>query len=257
MRNAHIRNILYLLGQKALIFAFLISFTPVFGQRSVNLPNYDHRFLHYGFTIGLQQGVMQLRFSKDFMNNLTDTSNLVGIKAMPSPSFNLGFITDMNIDGEGRWHLRITPGVSFYEQKIRFEYGNPVYDPSKPFEGYNQFLYKDESIVSGFFEFPIMIKHRSERRGNTRMGFCFGIVPAIKVSNSKQKFDKTRLATSDYNLEVTYGIGIDKYFNFFKFAPEIRFSHGLTSVLYPNNSPYAKNFEGLITHRVSLFLNFE
>ncbi len=200
---------------------------------------------------------MQLRYSKDYMKNLTDTANIVGIKALASPSFNLGFIMDMNIDGEGRWHLRLTPGVSFYEQKISFEYTNPVPDPTNPSVGYLQYVVKDEDIVSGFFEFPLLIKHRSERRGNSRMGFCFGIVPGIKVSNGKQKFDKTRLATSDYNLEFTYGVSFDHYFNFFKFAPELRFSHGLASVLYKNNSLYAKNFEGLVTHRVSLFLNFE
>ena len=191
------------------------------------------------------------------MKNLTDTANVVGISSAVSPSFNLGFIMDGNIDGDGKWHLRLTPGISFYEQKIRFEYANPIFDPSNPIDSYNQYSFKDEKIVAAFFEFPLMIKHRSDRRGNTRMNFILGIVPSIKVGGNRQKLDKQRLATADYNLEVTYGVGLDQYFSFFKFAPELRFSHGISSVLFNNNSQYAKNLEAILSHRVSLFLNFE
>ncbi len=89
------------------------------------------------------------------------------------------------------------------------------------------------------------------------MYMAAGFVPSIKVGGRRRKEDPKRLGIDDVNLEITYGIGFDLYQSFFKFAPEIRFSHGLKDMIFQNGSNFGRNIERITTHRVSIFLNFE
>jgi hypothetical protein len=83
-------------------------------------------------------------------------------------------------------------------------------------------------------------------------GFKFGI-----EANVKKKSSALSANTADLSLE--YGIGLEQYYQFFKFTPELRFSHGLLNLYVPpsgTGSPYSK-LNGIRTHTVTLVINFE
>jgi hypothetical protein len=80
----------------------------------------------------------------------------------------------------------------------------------------------------------------------------------IKVAGKKELID-THLITKDTNLEIQYGFGWDRYLDMFKFALEVRFSHGIPNILSIEDSKknLADPIGRLTTHKVALFLNFE
>jgi hypothetical protein len=65
------------------------------------------------------------------------------------------------------------------------------------------------------------------------------------------------LDTKSSDLSLDYGIGYEQFFEFFKFAPELRFSHGLTNMLVPAKNSAGNGISKMTTHTVTLYLNFE
>jgi len=75
-------------------------------------------------------------------------------------------------------------------------------------------------------------------------------------ANVKKK--STALSANTVDLSLEYGFGLEQYFQFFKFTPEIRFSHGLLNLYVPPSVAGAySNLNGLRTHTVTLLINFE
>ncbi|WP_051203211.1 porin family protein [Hugenholtzia roseola] len=226
------------------LFLSLVTIENTSAQKSNNLPYYDDKPLHYGFQIGLHQSWLKVRPSKTFMSN---TDSITAITPLPSLGFSLGFIVDVPIDEE-YWNFRINPNVAFYENQVRFrelrlERGD--------------YVWHTENVESVFFELPLLFKHKSVRRGNMRMYLVGGAVLGAKIGGKKQKLDPERLATEDYNFELTYGAGFDIYMSFFKFSPEIRLTHGLADMKFNSPNSYSRSLDRVTTHRVTLYLNFE
>lgn len=228
----------------ALIFFFGMS-QSVLAQSEFNLARYDERLLHYGFQIGIQMANFNITHSAYFANNGDST---IAINPQVSPGFSVGFILDAAIDEE-YWNFRINPNVGFYTNDVVFHYRADISDETPE-------VFK-ESVETAFFQIPILIKYKSLRRGNHRVYLTGGLVPSMKIGGKKLALDKSRLATQDFNLEITYGVGLDLYMSFFKFAPEVRFTHGLGNMVNRNGSSFEKNIGKMTTHRFSLLLNFE
>ncbi len=243
MYSTNFRHQLYLQSAKALLILCLSTWgltdSLLAQKRTWNLRDYELKPLHYGFQIGLQTTNFRVRTSEFFNANGDST---IAIASKNTPGAFIGFIVDLPIDEEF-FNIRINPGVSFYEHKVRYEYlGTEAVE---------------ENVESAFFELPILLKYKSLRRANTRMYMIGGLSLGIKVGNNKQKLDPTRLATDDTNVELTYGAGFDLYLPYFKFSPEVRISHGLNNLRYRNNNSFTNNVERISMHRVTLFLNFE
>ncbi len=213
-------------------------------DKSLNIPDYDSKPLHYGFILGLHYATMRINYSDYFTDN-TDTT----IALLPQRSFSnfaVGMIIDIPLAYQ--WNFRFTPTVGLYEYSInhkQLERSTGKYVDTKV------------PVESVFFDFPILMKYKSIRRNNNRMYMVGGIVPSIKVGGRKQRNNQEAFGMEDYNLEVTYGLGWDHYFSFFKFAPEIRFSHGIANMNLRNQSVYYKNIDRMTTHKISLLFHFE
>ena len=82
-------------------------------------------------------------------------------------------------------------------------------------------------------------------------GFKLGVEANVKKKS-------TALSANTADLSLEYGFGLEQYFQFFKFTPEIRFSHGLLNLYVPPSvsGPYTK-LNDIRTHTVTLIINFE
>ncbi len=209
--------------------------------RSKNLPTYDDRVLRYGFQLGLHQSRFNIRHSDFFANNGDSTT---AVHPKWSPGFMLGLITSFRLGNE-LWNLRFVPNVSFYERSIEYQYRN------------NPENLHNEIFENTMIEFPVLLKYKSLRRGNHRMYMVSGLSANFKVAGKKERLNDLQLQSINQNIEVCYGIGWDLYFEFFKFAPELRFSHGIPNLLIKNGNAASNNLDRLTTHRVALILNFE
>jgi hypothetical protein len=243
MHPAYIRHLLHLYRNKVVRAIVLAVFLPlsVLGQEAFqyNLPFSDAKWLHYGFSIGLQTSSYQMKYSDAFVTPEMDTVNSI----MPANAFgfSLGFITDFRLADQ--FNIRVLPKVSFYEFPVDYNYTDGRID--------------QQLVESTFVEIPILIKYKSERHKNFRFYFVGGISPGMEVSGKKKKQQsEDRLLTQDYNVNLEMGFGIDMYYPLFKFSPEIRFSKGLTNLLKQDNYGYSEGIESLKMNVVTLYLQF-
>jgi len=233
--NLHRRKIV-----RIFILTFFIPFAS-FGQEAFqfNLPFSDSKWLHYGFSIGLHTSSLQLKYSDKFVTQEMDTVHSI----MPANAFgfSLGFITDFRL--EDQFNIRILPKVSFYEFPVDYNYTSGNIDK--------------QLIEATFVEIPVLLKYKSERHKNFRVYFVGGVAPGFEVSGKKRKEQSDdRLLTSDFNVNMELGFGIDMYYPLFKFSPEIRFSKGLVNILKEDRFGYSDGIESLKMNVVTLYLQF-
>lgn len=248
MHTINFRNKLNIYRKKAgliLLFIFLLSGAlkaqekKTFGTtRGVNnLPYYDDKSFHYGFTIGINSARFRLAPSSVFLA----TDSIYSVTPRSTGGFSLGFVVNARISDY--FDLRLLPTVAFYERKVEYF-----------FTGRGKV---DQVSESTFIEFPLMLKYKSQRRKNLRMYMVGGIKPGIEAGSKKKDKKATELRTNNFDFSVDYGFGFDIYYPLFKFSPEIRISHGLVNMLNPDPNPYARSINVIATHTVSLFLHFE
>jgi hypothetical protein len=89
--------------------------------------------------------------------------------------------------------------------------------------------------------------------------YLIGGVKLGLEANVRRRESALSAKTSDLSLE--YGFGLERFFQYFKFTPEIRFSHGLTNLyLQPTSASTAPSYfqmNNLKTHTATLIFNFE
>jgi len=237
------------------ILALLAGHSAVFGQRAAysrqsstnwvkrNNPNYDNRKLSYGFLIGLHNTAYQLKYSDKFVLPANDT--VLSVQPQWSPGFVLGLIVNYRLGDF--FDLRLTPQVAFYEHKLNYMYRVQAEVRS------------DQQVVeTTFVEFPLLLKYKSERRGNVRMYMIGGIKPGFEASG-KKNIDNT-LATVEvkgFSTNLDIGFGFDLYYPLFKFSPEIRFSRGITNMLANTTNMYGQHIKNITTNTITVYFLFQ
>ncbi|ELR70397.1 PorT-related protein [Fulvivirga imtechensis AK7] len=207
----------------------------------MNNPNYDDRFLSYGFLIGIHTSSFQLKYSDQFVDRSLDS--VYSITPKWSAGFSLGFIVNMRVSD--LLDLRATPKVAFYEHALEYQrLDEPIIE---------------ELVETTIVELPILLKFKSERRGNTRMYFVGGVKPGFEASgkNDVESIGDNNLVVKEFNTSLDVGFGLDIYYPLFKFSPEVRFSKGIVNILGSENNEFSAGIDRLNTNTVTLYLLFQ
>ncbi|MFC5410374.1 outer membrane beta-barrel protein [Larkinella bovis] len=207
--------------------------------RRMHLEDYEDRTIRYGFLFAAPVTRFNIKYSDAYVSR--DSAH-----QLYSPNkvgFRVGFI--MNTILSEHFDVRVTPAVSLYSRSIESKYPGGIS--------------KSEVRESTWMELPVLLKYKSKRRMNSRMyvigGGSFGIETNVR---RREVAGSSKLLTKNRDLSVEYGIGFEQFFEFFKFAPEIRFSHGLVNLFEPVQGNTANiGIQKLRTHTVTLYLNFE
>jgi hypothetical protein len=210
------------------------------GGVDFNLPNYDDRWIHYGFAIGGHSARYRIRYADQFSSQRFDS--LHSITTENTPGFSLGFIVNFRL--LQFLDFRVLPKVAFYEHIVRYNLT----------DGRSNLQLVENVNV----ELPLFLKYKSERRGNFRVYTVGGLNPTLEASGRRSDDNAIeRLVVRNFNVNFEYGFGIDIYYPLFKFSPELRFSHGLRNVLGEKINRYSEPLQGLTTHSVGLYILFE
>lgn len=233
--------------EKIIFLLFLLCGVLGFSQSShnapvvINLPTYDDRLIHYGFQLGLAHSGFRLKHNERFLDQ--DVVDKVYPEA--SKGFTIGFLFNLRVSDLS--DLRFAPYVGFYDRKINFVYQ----DETK----------KDAlaSFQSSTIELPLLYKFKSARRGNTRMYMIGGLKTSIEVGAKKKQKEALNITSKPVGFSLEYGLGLDIYYPLFKFAPELRFSYGLTNLFVEDTkNELTYNSIGRISpYTVSLIFFFE
>jgi hypothetical protein len=201
---------------------------------------YDDKPIHYGFLFAMPVTRFSIRHSDTFL----ESDSAFAIQSPSQASFRMGFTVNAFLNDH--FDLRTTPSVSLYERQVKYSYPGGTE--------------RTERRESTWIEIPLLLKYKSVRRANTRMyliaGITLGVETNVKRSRSGGSISN-RLETKTSDFTVDYGVGFEQFFQFFKFAPELRFSHGLGNMIQPANNSVSVGINRLTTHTVTLCLNFE
>jgi hypothetical protein len=258
MQIAYIWNKLNIHRTKvAVIFtiALFAGLSSAFGQRAAysqrsstnwvkrNNPNYDDRKLSYGFLIGLHSSGYQIKYSDKFTTPALDT--VLSVQPQWSAGFVLGLIVNYRL--ADFFDLRLTPQVGFYEHRLNYMY-----------RVQNEVRSDQQVVETTVVEFPILLKYKSERRGNVRMYMIGGIKPGFEASG-KKNIDNTlaSLEVKGFSTNLELGFGFDLYYPLFKFSPELRFSRGITNMLDNTTNTYGQHLKNITTNTITLYFLFQ
>ncbi|UOQ51365.1 type IX secretion/gliding motility protein PorT/SprT [Hymenobacter cellulosivorans] len=209
-----------------------------------NLPGYDDKWFHPGFYIAPNFSRYKIEQSAAYVQAIKN-GTAVSANSLVSPGLSVGFIGDVRL--ADYFNLRFAPGVSFLTRRIEFKpYG---YQPADS-------VFTQE-IGGTQIDLPLLLKFKSERRRNARVYVVGGIKPSVNVGNRRKDPLRNQLQAASGDLAIEYGVGLDLFYPLFKFAPELRFSHGLTNLRVPGNDVYSRSLQSMKSNTVTLYLNFE
>lgn len=234
----NLRRTQVIIGILALLMAAQEAQSQGIGYRRKHLEYYDDKPIHYGILFAVPFTRFNIKHSNDFATK--DTAFV--IQSPTNAAFRMGFTVNAYLNEH--FDLRTTPAVSLYERHVKFSYPNGTE--------------RTEKRESTWIEVPLLLKYKSVRRVNSRMYMIAGVTLGIETNVKRNRGGgATALNTKSSDFSIDYGIGYEQFFEFFKFAPELRFSHGLTNMLVPGTNSVANGISRMRTHTVTLYLNFE
>lgn len=245
MQDSNPWNKLNLRRRKITLLAlFLTSIcTGIFGQNnpSENLINYEDQWIHYGFLIAGHSSKYVIKYSDAFVQDASQDT-VHSIVPGNLGGFKLGFVINMKV--APNLDFRMLPTVGFYEYGLTYRFTTLA----------NRREVKDATMV----ELPLLFKYKSARRGNLAMYTVFGINPSLEASGKGDERDTEQtLELKNWNLSFDVGVGLDMFYPFFKFSPEIRYSYGLRNMLNEPPNDFSVGLSRLTTQNLGIFITFE
>ncbi len=207
-------------------------------------PNVDKKLLSWGYYLGYNS----LDFKFDYTNISKD------IITEKSGGFNVGLLGNLRITEH--IDLRIEPGLVITNRKILFDdsyFSNVPPDDLKPSD-----LFRE--LKATYVYLPLSLKFSTTRINNLRPFVQVGIATALNLSSNEKNPDDNSNGTFRTKSNVTFyelGVGIDFYFQYFKFSPTIKGVFALNDELVRDNdpnSPWTGNLERMQSR--GIFINF-
>jgi len=226
----------------AVCFIGTQGFSQVRAKDNYNYLDFQKKSYYFGISLGLNSSGYEVNRSSNFIAN--DSINIVN--GIYRPGFNLHIITNLKIGDY--FDFRFIPGFSFTER--RFEYtitgGSDI---------------SAKSIESVFVELPFLLRFKSEPYKDKRMFLLTGIKYNIDVaSNSRAQKDKAKflVQVSPHDFAVEVGAGVQFFFPYFIFSPEIKFSQGIGNVhIYKDELLESSILDNVQSRMISISFNFE
>jgi hypothetical protein len=219
---------------------------PLKGQvfNSGNNHNYfdfQQKTHYFGITLGLNSSRFKPFRSKDFLNS--DSIRIV--ESVNGPGFNLGIITNLKIGNY--FDLRFLPTLSFAERNINYNETRRGLPASQ------------RKVESVFVEMPVHFRYKSEPFHDIRLFVIGGVKYSFDVaseSRTRQAETIVKIAPNDFAVE--FGAGIQIFFPYFIFSPELKVSHGLgNTLIYNNNLEESTVLEKLLSRTFTISFHFE
>ena len=196
MQIAHVRHQLHLYRNQVILillfFGMGYNVRAQDGNLTENLINYDEEWIHYGFHIGLHSSRYKILYADTFATPAFDT--LHSIVPGKLPGWKVGFVVDMVLV-PNLVSARILPTVGFYEMDLtyRFTDGSEIRE------------LKPASLV----ELPLLLKYKSQRRGNLDMYVVGGVNPALEVAGKGDQFNAAKnLELKNFNISIDAGLDL-------------------------------------------------
>ncbi len=232
-------------------YKILVLILLCFSARSFaeNLPYYDEKPFHFGFSVGTN--LAHYDVSPSMETQLDGNSYQVRTTGL-IPGFSVGGILDLRVSNN--FNLRCSPTFYFVQQTL--SYKNVKTPDGAPAEF-------THDVTALPIAVPLHLKFSANRVSEYRPYIIAGGGFSFDVGRDKEK--PVLLQTMDAFVE--WGFGCDLYFPFFKLAPELKFALGYNNLIVPMSSrpdfeindekKYTQAIDKLFSRMVTLTFNFE
>lgn len=231
---------------KIFLFIIFLCFSLFsYGQRHKkpqNLPRYDFKKIHFGFTLGINSLNFSLAKNDDFLNN----DSLLTLLASDQKGFNLGIVSNLRL---GKYtDLRFIPTLVFGERILNYRFNNQ-----------SNLSLTDKRIESTLIDFPVSLKYKSARYNNFRTYVMCGVKYSLDIASQSEIDDEGQelVKLNNHDLMIEGGFGIDFYLQYFKFSPQIKISHGIINILSKDKTLYTQTIDNLKTNSWMISFTFE
>lgn len=206
-----------------------------------NLPRFDNRLIHFGFTLGFNQ----MNFSVERNPVYADT--ILSILPQSQWGFQIGIISDLRL--ASHFNLRFVPSLSFGDRTLSYTL------KAAP----NSKLVYDKKAESAFLDFPLYFKYKTDRLTNVRAYALLGGRYSYDLaSQSKKKGnEELLLKINPHNMYAEIGTGVDFYLEYFKFGIELKMSYGLNDVITREGSIFSESITSLRSKIFWISFTFE
>ena len=228
-----------------IIFKFFIANLAIaqLHPQPKNLPRYDFKKMHFGFTLGINS----LDFKIKNNPKIIYQDSLYVLHSNNQKGFNLGIVSNFRL---GKYtDFRFIPALVFGERHLIYSFADSI----------NNIEIEKKKVESTLLDFPLYIKYKSQRYNNFRAYVLFGIKYSLDIASQKNIINEDeviiKLNPNDFMGEI--GFGMDFYLEFFKFSPQIKISRGVVNLLDRDQTVYTKSIKNLYTNGWMLSFTFE
>jgi len=197
-----------------------------------NDPAYDYKWLHFGFTVGLN--------TMDFSFRRPANAALFADVSRITPGFQVMIVSELRL--AEYWSVRFLPGITFGQRELTFFY---------------------MTIESNYIDFPLIFKYKSKRINNYRPFLISGLTPRYDMAARKDYESDSEIFVRLKRMDVAFefGVGLDNYLQYFKFTTELKISVGLRDMIVhvPDAfaPQYANSIDRLNSYVLMLCFHFE
>ncbi|MEC7752565.1 MULTISPECIES: outer membrane beta-barrel protein [unclassified Roseivirga] len=244
MQATHFWNQFYLHRAK-IITLFLLCVCAALGAQSrkqgvtLHRIDSDKKKTQYGFFLGAHQNYYGIRYSEAFES--TQYDQIHSVVSEKSAGFNLGFMVNFRLADQ--FTLRLVPvKIGLYQNTVAYHNVDGSVDRQ---------LIESTRVEPGIF-----LKYRSIRRENSRMYIIAGVSGSLRAGKEDLVTNTDRLEIRRMDAKAEIGFGLERYFEFFKFSPEIRYARGFMNVMNNSSNFYHDGISRITTHNFSLYLHF-
>jgi len=243
-KNVKLQTLSSLIRQLVLLCLFSSIAILVNAQRAkgnYNFLSFEQKPYYFGITLGVNNSTLNIFKSDKFTSN----NNIRIVEDLRGPGFNLGIVSNLKV---GKFFdFRFLPTLSFADKTISYTPTNNNLTPTS--RNFNQ------TIV----QLPFHIRYKSAPFNDLRLfiigGFKYGF--DVENDNDRRQADElVQIASTDFAAE--FGVGVQFFFPYFIFSPEIKISHGLGNILiYDDSLIESSILEKVISRAFTLSFHFE
>ncbi len=204
-----------------------------------NFQEFQNKPYYFGITLGTTNSRYKVFQGQNFIIR----DSIVVAEGLRAPGFDVHVIGNLKIGNY--FDFRFLPGFSFAERPIEF-----IGASGTPFT---------RRIESVFFESPFLVRYKSAPYKDKRAFVVAGVKYSFDVaSNSATREAETLIQISPHDFQFEVGAGMQFFFPYFIFSPEIKFSQGIGNILIFNGElEEASILEKILSRVLTLSFHFE
>ena len=222
--------------KRFIFFFFILHYSLLSGQ--LNFYEKGQKAFYWGISLGVNSSDFSV--DRQPLSGANDT--IRNVSSRMSPGFNLGLIGNWQFNRY--FDLRFIPNMTFGEKIIEFQTEN---------------MLLENKISTTYISFPVLIRFKAEPVNDWRLFLVGGLKYEYNI-NSQKKSDAEpqKIILKKDGLSAEYGVGLQYFFPYFIFSPEIKFSHSLFNMYDSNQSDLNNSaIKSLFPRALTLTLNFE